>query len=311
MNKIEAKKILNDSLGSYIDKGSELLFTCPSCNHHKRKFSVNLDKNVFKCWICDYYGRNLRRIVRRFGSFTQLQRWDAITDRTDITKFSELFLEEDCGEGEEKLELPPEFVSLANKDLPLSAKRPLRYLQERGITKQDILRWKIGFCYDGEYGGRIVIPSFGMSGHPNYFIARSYVQHRMKYKNPYSSKNIIFNELFTNWNNDLTIVEGVFDAIIAGNSVPILGSTLSEKHKLFEKIVENDTPVYVALDPDAESKALKLIQKLIQYDVEVYKVKIEPYNDVAEMSKEEYQKRKSEAILMNSNSYLDYSISSI
>jgi DNA primase len=304
MNKIEAKKILNDSLGSYIDKGSELLFTCPSCNHHKRKFSVNLDKNVFKCWICDYYGRNLRRIVRRFGSFTQLQRWDAITDRTDITKFSELFLEEDCGEGEEKLELPPEFVSLANKDLPLSAKRPLRYLQERGITKQDILRWKIGFCYDGEYGGRIVIPSFGMSGHPNYFIARSYVQHRMKYKNPYSSKNIIFNELFTNWNNDLTIVEGVFDAINAGNAVPILGSTLREDSNLLRKIVRNDTPVYIALDPDAANKERKIISMLLRYDVEIYKVDVKGYEDVGSMSKEEFEKRKANAAYIDRDNYL-------
>ena len=90
-----------------------------------------------------------------------------------------------------------------------------------------------------------------------------------------------------------------------------MGSTLPEKHKLFEKIVENDTPVFIALDPDAEKKSLDLIQKLIQYDVEVHKVDIEPYNDVAEMSKEEFRKRKSEAKLMDVNGYLDYFISSI
>ena len=39
-------------------------------------------------------------------------------------------------------------------------------------------------CYDGPYGGRIIIPSFDMSGQPNYFIARTYVGHGMKYKNP-------------------------------------------------------------------------------------------------------------------------------
>ena len=76
-------------------------------------------------------------------------------------------------------------------------------------------------------------------------------------------------------------------------------------------IVENDTPIYIALDPDVEVKALKLISKLIEYDVEVYKVDINPYDDVGEMSKEEYQKRKSEATLMNSNSYLDYAVASI
>jgi hypothetical protein len=207
MNKTVAKKILYETLGSSWDRGTELLFKCPSCNHHKRKFSINLDKNVFKCWVCDYYGRNIRRVIRRFGSYTQLQKWDQITDRTDISRFAELFMDEQSGEDEAKIELPKEFVSLANKNLPLSANRALRYLKERGITKEQIVRWKIGFCYDGEYGGRIIVPSFGTSGYPNYFIARSYVGHRMKYKNPQASKNVVFNDLFTNWNNDLVIVE--------------------------------------------------------------------------------------------------------
>ena len=145
MNKTVAKKILYETLGYHSDKGSELLFSCPACGHHKRKFSINLDKNVFKCWVCDYHGRNIRRVIRRFGSYTQLQKWDQITDRTDLSRFADLFSEEVVGEIEEKVELPPEFVSLANKNLPLSANRALRYLQERGLSRADIQRWKIGF----------------------------------------------------------------------------------------------------------------------------------------------------------------------
>ena len=129
MNKKQAAKILHEAFGNYIDKGNELLFTCPACNHHKRKFSINLDKNAYKCWVCDYRGRNIRRAVRRFGSYTQLQKWDQITDRSDISKFDDLFSDEIGREVEEKLELPQEFVSLANKTLPLSANRPLRQLK--------------------------------------------------------------------------------------------------------------------------------------------------------------------------------------
>ena len=100
------------------------------------------------------------------------------------------------------------------------------------------------------------------SGYPNYFIARSYVGHGMKYKNPRSSKNVVFNDLFTNWNDDLVIVEGVFDAINAGNAVPILGSTLRTDSDLLRKIVRNDTPCYIALDPDAADKERRIIQTL-------------------------------------------------
>jgi len=259
---------------------------------------------VFKCWICDYHGRNIRRVVRRYGSFTQLQKWDQITDRSDISKFDDLFSDEIGREVEEKLELPQEFVSLANKTLPLSANRPLRYLAERGITREDIQRWKIGFCYDGDYGGRIIIPSFGKSGYPNYFIARSYVGHGMKYKNPRSSKNVVFNDLFTNWNDDLTIVEGVFDAINAGNAVPILGSTLRSDSDLLRKIVRNDTPCYIALDPDAADKERRIIQTLLRYDVELYKIDVTGYEDVGAMPKQIFQERKVDAKFIDRDNYL-------
>lgn len=304
-------KILYNIFGDYHKSRDEFLFHCPKCNHHKKKLSINLDKDKYKCWVCDYRGNTISRLVRRWGSFSQQQNWSELTSDFNPTAFENLFSDIEEVEEKQTIELPTEFNTLATNNGSLTSLPAKKYLRTRGVNKEDILKWKIGFCSHGEFKDRIIIPSFDADGDLNFFIARSYSGDWKKYKNPRVSKNIIFNELYVDWTSDLTIVEGVFDAIIAGNSVPILGSTLSEKHKLFEKIVENDTPVYVALDPDAESKALKLIQKLIQYDVEVYKVKIEPYNDVAEMSKEEYQKRKSEAILMNSNSYLDYSISSI
>ena len=115
--------------------------------------------------------------------------------------------------------------------------------------------------------------------------------------NPKSAKSkIIFNELYINWDKDIVLTEGVFDAIVAGkNSIPILGSSLQETSKLFKSIVVNDTPVYVALDKDAERKASVLIANLVKYGIEVYKVDISPYNDVGEMTKSEFLNRKQNA----------------
>ena len=126
MNKKEAKKILHDTLGYYADKGSELLFACPACDHHKRKLSVNLDKNAFKCWICDYRGRNIRRLVRRFGSYSQLQKWDGFTDRTDLERFADLIMEPVHREDKSKVELPEEFVSLCSESIPATGIYALR-----------------------------------------------------------------------------------------------------------------------------------------------------------------------------------------
>ena len=304
MNKKEAKKILHETLGHYSDKGSELLFACPSCNHHKRKFSVNVDKNAYKCWVCDYHGRSVRRLIRRFGSYIQLQKWDRISDRTDLERFDELFMEGVSGEGKTTVQLPEEFISLCSDKIPATGTYAYRYLQARGITKADILKWKIGYCFSGEYRNRIIIPSFDDDGDCSYFIARSYTGDSYKYKNPRSSKDIVFNELFINWNEDLTIVEGVFDALVAGNAVPILGSTLRSGSDLLRKIVYNDTPIYIAMDPDAAKKERRIIKMLLEYDIELYKIDVSGYEDIGSMPKEVFVERKNNASFIDRDNYL-------
>jgi len=304
MNKKEAKKILHGILGDYSDKGHEILYRCPSCNHHKRKFSINLNKNVYKCWVCDYRGHNIRRLVRRFGSFTQLQTWDQITNRSDLEKFSDLFMEPERTEEHQKLELPQEFISLCSQDIPVTGMYAMRYLQKRGVTKDDILKWKIGYCFSGEYRNRIIIPSFDGDGDISYFIARSYSGDSYKYKNPRASKDITFNELYIDWNKDLVLVEGVFDALVAGNAVPILGSTLRKGSNLLREIVRNDTPIYIALDPDAAEKERKLIKTLLQYDIELYKIDVSGYEDVGSMPKDVFTQRKNKATFIDSDNYL-------
>tara|TARA_Y100000296_G_C5147126_1_gene244340 strand:- start:298 stop:1230 length:933 start_codon:yes stop_codon:yes gene_type:complete len=303
--------ILRSILGDSYRSRDEYLFYCPKCEHHKKKLSVNVAKNKFKCWICDYRGNSIHRLIRRWGNFNQQQQWSELTSDFNINVFETLFKSELLVEEKQEINLPEEFQTLATSNGSVGSLPAKKYLKSRGVSENDILKWKIGYCFFGEYKGRLIVPSFNLDGNVDYFIARSYDSNWKKYMNPPVSKNIIFNELYVDWSSDLSIVEGVFDAIVVENSVPILGSTLSERHKLFNKIIENDTPVYIALDSDAEAKTLKLIKKLIEYDVEVYKVDIHPYNDVAEMSKKEYQNRKKTATLMNSQSFLDYTIASI
>ena len=306
MKSKEAKKILHEIFGNYTDKGSEILFRCPVCNHHKRKFSVNVDKAVYKCWICDYRGRNIRRLVRRFGNYIQLQSWDQLSDRSDIERFADLFMDGFSEQIETKttVDIPEEFITLTHSCVPATGKYAMKYLKSRGISNSDIVKWKIGYCFNGEYRNRIVIPSFDEDGDCNYFIARSYNGDSFKYKNPKASKDIIFNELFIDWNKDLVLVEGVFDALVAGNAVPILGSTLRSGSKLLRKIVRNDTPIYIALDPDAADKERRIIKMLLEYDIELYKVDVTGYEDVGSMPRNIFNERKNNASLIDRDNYL-------
>jgi predicted nucleotidyltransferase len=70
--------------------------------------------------------------------------------------------------------------------------------------------------------------------------------------------------------------------------------------------VSSDVSVYVALDSDAEKKALKLIRSLLEYDINVYRINIHPFSDVGEMSKEEFEQRKEKADFVLEGDYLLY-----
>lgn len=311
MSKIQ---ILKKVLGASYHTGDEVLFYCPKCKHHKKKLSVNLEKNKFKCWVCEYRGNNIRRLVKRHGSYFDQKEWQKYDNSVEIASFEEAFSTEQSEEAtplEQTVSLPEEFKTLCTNNISLAAKPVLRFLYDRGVGKSDILKWKIGYCPTGDYGDRVVIPSFNEDGDVNYFVARAYGKDWMKYKNPPASRDIIFNELYVDFESDLVIVEGVFDAIVAGNAVPILGSSLRDGSKLLKRIVEHDTPVYIALDPDVETKAMKLIKKMLTFDIEVYKIDITPYADVGEMTKTEFNNRKSQAQLMTHDSFLERAIFSI
>ena len=304
----EKIKIVRNVLGYCKRQNNEYLFKCPYCNHHKNKLSVNFNSNVYKCWICDARGKNIRRLVRRFGSMNDLSKWDTLTghDFASSKQTLENLLfstEEDRVEERQFIELPPGFKTLTRKSKSVSDYPAYNYLLNRGLSDMDILKYKIGYCTEGKYKNRIIIPSFDSEGYLNFFVARSYIGDKMKYKNPNVSKDIIFNELDVDWDADVVLTEGVFDAIVARNAVPILGSTLRETSRLFQKIINFDSSVFIALDPDAEKKAMNLVANLLKYDIEVWKMDLPHDQDLGSMTPEQCQILKDEAIPMNYESY--------
>ena len=302
----EKLKILTSVLGNFYRSSNELLFHCPHCEHHKRKLSLNIEKNAFKCWVCDYKGKDIYRVVRRFGDYGQKQDWKALTNTVDVENFTTKLFDPQPAVRRNNIELPSDFKSLVNKKSSPAAIYPLNYLSSRGVTKEDVVRWKIGYCDEGKFSSRVVVPSFNNNGDINYFVARSYDRTWPKYLNPQDvDKNIIFNELFLDFDEELVLVEGVFDAIVAGpNAVPLLGSTLREGHPLVQKIIENDTTIYLGLDSDAKKKELQIIKLLLKYDIEVFKMSVDGYNDIAEMSRPVFRERKQSATLVNNENYL-------
>ena len=159
-------------------------------------------------------------------------------------------------------------ASLRDPDV-LSVKN---YLFHRGLTKIDLCRWRIMAVKTGSFRRKAIIPSFDSEGNLNYYVARSInTNDTIRYRNSQVSKeNIIFNEIDIDWSQKVFLVEGVFDAIkCPENTIPLLGSSLSKRSYLYKKIVSNQTPCVVAIDPDLKEKAFKLADLLSSSGCEV------------------------------------------
>ena len=134
----------------------------------------------------------------------------------------------------------------------------------------------------GEYGGRVIVPSYTTSGTLNFFVARSFDGNYFKYKNPEASKDIIFFENLINWNAPIILCEGVFDAIaIRRNAIPILGKSVSKA--LYKKIItSNVRDIYIALDNDAKDRALQIAEQFLNNGKRVFIVEMKD-KDPSEM----------------------------
>jgi DNA primase len=247
---------LSNALGSYSSlKGNELAFYCPFCNHAKQKLQVNTETQKWHCWTCNSGGKKLTSLLKKLD-----------VDRKTIGIIRDIYgdsnynpLTEDA-DTKVFIQLPKEFISLSDepKGFNPEYRHAIHYLNERGITKKEIIKYNIGYCKEGLYSRRVIIPSYTSDGSLNYFVSRSYYpEEKMKYKNPPISKNVICLESQINWNEPIILCEGVFDAItIKRNAIPLLGKFPSRE--LVQKIfMSGVTDIVISLDNDAINEALK------------------------------------------------------
>ena len=67
----------------------------------------------------------------------------------------------------------------------------------------------------------------------------------------------------------------------------------------------------MAFDADAQKKEMLIIEKLLKYDIEVYKISVDPYSDVGEMKKDEFIRRKNDADFVSAHDFLARKIANI
>ena len=264
MNKIV--NLLNRVLGNNgvkLKKQDEYMYWSPFISHHKRKLQINIQSQNWHCWVSNVGGRNFFQLLKKVSA--SREHFDELVELVGETKF---YKSKDTQE-KVGVSLPKEFKPLWNGGDGIVKRHALSYLYNRNISDEDIMKYNIGYCDEGLYSNRIIIPSYDSNGQLNFFVGRDFYSSKMKYKNSPTPKDVIGFDLFINWDEPIILCEGVFDAMsFKRNAIPLFGKTVM--NKLHKKILESNVKtLYLALDNDAMSDAINICKNFMSEGISV------------------------------------------
>ncbi len=290
--------ILKDFLGepkssSDAENRNQWEFNCPSskCKHDINKYNLafNSEKNVYKCWKCKESGV-VHKLVYKYGSSENYSRLELISP-AHLSKSIDVFRKEKKHEKILTCPLPDGYVPITSEIKTYMHKNAYEYLfNERKISFEQMIEFKIGYTEIGHYRNRIIIPSLDEHGNINYFSSRTFLKGvKTKYYQPDSKafvgKNvpdkydIIFNEKNINWDLPVYLVEGVFDMFRVPNSIPMLGKTPS--WLLISKLIQHKSTVVICLDEDAIKDTFEIYEQLSSMGIDVYFVDLAGLGDIS------------------------------
>ena len=222
--------------GRRLKKSNEYMFWSPFISHHKPKLQINVQTQKWHCWVSNQGGHNLFQLFKKLKA--SKEHFDELVELVGDKKY----VKRNTNKEDKKIvRLPNEFKPLWLDGNSIIRKHAIVYLKNRGITLVDVIRYGMGYCEEGLYANRIIVPSYSSDGELNYFVGRDIYEGGMKYKNPPVSKDVIGLDLFINWNEPIVLCEGVFDAIaIRRNAIPLFGKTIPKSlmKKIYEKQVK-------------------------------------------------------------------------
>lgn len=275
--------------GGYIEGCSSYEFNCPACAEEKgvesdgkHNLAVNISITgpglVYHCWRCgdtNHMKGGIAGLIKRYGGGDLLKQYfnvlneiknSGMYDPTMFTGETSTFKEDTF------VKLPETFRKL---DLRYIGKGKLAdYLAKRKITQDLIDKFNIGVTTwdEPKYQDRcrIIFPSYDENGFLNYWVGRDYTgyEKKRKYNNCLADKKqIVCFEDKIEWDADIYLTEGIFDAIhIPLNGVPLLGKTVNRDCLLYHKLYQNaNANVIIAIDADTDINEVKRIYKLLDF----------------------------------------------
>lgn len=255
--------------------GDERVVTCFFCGG-KKKLYINVKKRKFNCFKCGAgRGATLISFIMDHLGIDENTAFNILRSNEYTGYAPQSYVE--IYEQRKSTPLRPTVLPSEYEPLyPLEGvdsilgQRAIAYLRRRGLTDADFLLYRLGFCIDGRYQRRIIIPVL-RDGEVVYFMARLFLGYGQRYLNPELGEvpehpsNLIFNWDTAKHASTLRLCEGVFDGMALGETAGALfGKQVHDgQFRLLEAGAFEQIEVWI--DPDAQTKAEQLAFALREF----------------------------------------------
>ncbi len=280
-------EILGESKqGYYSDTTEQYQFDCCRCaeenggipdGKHNLEVLLSPTKGLkYHCWKCgdtDNMRGNLGTLIKRYGNLSLYNDYKNEVNNIKNSRLYDinLFSEDSSQENRETfLKLPKTYKKI---DLnALNDYRLKKYLSSRKITQEIIDRYNIGYTEwndeDWTMRNRIIVPSYDSFGDLNFYVGRDFTGKAiLKYKNCDADKlDMVFQESLIDWDSNVYLVEGVFDALTAPNFISLLGKSLVRDSRLYYSLLKKTNgKIVICLDGDTNIDETKKIYSMLNF----------------------------------------------
>lgn len=239
---------------------------CPFCGR-ELKLGINLNTYRTNCFKCGYHSNPSQLImdVEGLNTYNELLK---LLDNGEYTEYT--FTEERVELKERKVFYLPDSFRLITQGSSQLSKSIRGYVSRRGFRPEDLARFGVGYCSEGDLFGYLIIP-FYYSGQLRYYNARQVYGHGPRYNNPTTDitgvgkEFIIYNHDALGLYNSIYICEGAINALTMGErAIATMGKAVSA-YQVNELIKSPVKRFILLLDSDAKLQAINLALKLVAY----------------------------------------------
>jgi len=266
---------------------SDFIIFCPYHNNYRSPAAeISKESGLFYCFGCQI-SHSLIEVVMHVTKRSYFESARLIDSKKSSQSFIEIL--------ESKLDKKPDFekfdenlIDKLNKSA-LSSKRAVEYYKGRGITKESVIKYQLGYS---ESQDMVTIPVHSPEGMCVGFVGRSVEGKSFKNTSGLQKSKTMFNLFRAKRFDKVFVVESSFDAIrleqVGAHAVATLGASVSSKQRELLKKYFNNVIVLGDNDDAGKEMANKLTNILGSNSI-IARLP-ESVKDVSDLSDDELKK---------------------